>query len=112
MSLYIILPLACSALMHATLTGRVLVTRCGGLKKLGSIWVPFIEFLHLNRSPDTFCWFLGGIFVSVALLFDPILEFVAEDVTVKNCLDLVVLLIIHNHWQWRRGLLASLGLDW
>ena len=68
------------------------------MNKLGGVWVLVIVFLHPDRSPNALHWFSGGIFIPIALPLDLVLELVAKDATVQNCLNLVVLLIIHNDW--------------
>ena len=62
--------------------------------------MPVIEFLYLDGGPNALCWFLRSILVSMALPLDPVLELAAKDATIQNCLHLIVLLIIHNYWQW------------
>ena len=56
--------------------------------------VPFIEFLYSEGGPDALSRFPGGVLIAKALLLYPVLELVAEDATIQNCLNLIVLLVI------------------
>ena len=62
----------------------------------------FVEFLHPKGGSNTLGQLSRHVLIAIALLLYLVLKLAIEDMAVQDCLHLIVLFVVHDHWWWQR----------